>query len=66
MLSHGTAPCRGCPDRDELCHADCQKYAAYRELYEHEHGATAVIPSDNDHERKPSKFGRIARKLSGL
>ena len=26
-----TAPCQDCPDRHELCHAHCPKYAEYRE-----------------------------------
>lgn len=24
-------PCKGCPDRRELCHATCERYLAYRE-----------------------------------
>jgi len=34
-------PCKDCPERNELCHATCEKYKAYRAereaLYEDRH-----------------------------
>jgi len=24
------SPCKGCPDRHELCHADCERYGAWK------------------------------------
>lgn len=29
-----TCPCRGCEERTETCHAECEKYLAFREFCE--------------------------------
>ena len=57
-----SSPCHGCPDRHELCHADCPRYAAYQADHVVNYHASATKPNRNDHERLPSKFAVAARK----
>ena len=41
-------PCKGCPERHELCHAECEKYIAYRADRDRHCAERAVTWNVND------------------
>lgn len=60
------APCKGCPDRHSLCHANCERYLDFRkELDEISHARRERI--DIDYALKRLKYHRyMTRKGGGI